>query len=159
MYCGKCGTQTQLGQSFCNVCGEPQGATPAPARRMETRLERHVKVLGVLWLALSALRLIPGLAVLSLGGHFLRFVPFEFLGIVAPIATIISVALVASAVVGIAVGWGLLDRRSWARVLAIVMGIISLIHVPLGTALGIYTLWVLLPGESEREYQRLSRAA
>jgi hypothetical protein len=31
--------------------------------------------------------------------------------------------------------------------------------VPFGTALGIYTLWVLLPGDSEQEYRRLSRAA
>jgi hypothetical protein len=157
MYCGKCGAQTQLGQSFCNVCGEPLGG--APPYHVETRLERHVKVLGILWLAISALRLIPGLAALSFGGHLLRFVPFEFRGIVAPIASVIGVALVASAAVGIAVGWGLLDRRPWARVLAIVMGVISLIHLPLGTALGIYTLWVLLPRDSELEYQRLSRAA
>jgi len=157
MYCGKCGTPTQLGQSFCNVCGEPLGA--APAYRVETRLERHVKVLGILWLALSALRLIPGLAILFFGPYAMRFVPFDFRGFVAPLAAIIGVLLTASAAAGVAAGWGLLDRRPWARVLAIVMGIISLIHVPFGTALGIYTLWVLLPGDSEREYQRLSRAA
>jgi len=157
MYCGKCGTQTQLGQSFCNACGEPLGA--APTFRVETRLERHVKVLGILWLALSALRLIPGLAILTFGGYAMRFVPFDFRGFVAPIAGIIGILLTASAVAGIAAGWGLLDRRPWARVLALVIGIISLVHVPFGTALGIYTLWVLLPGDSEQEYRRLSRAA
>jgi hypothetical protein len=157
MYCGKCGTQTQLGQSFCNVCGEPLGA--APTGRVESRLERHVKVLGILWLALSVLRLIPGLAILHFGGYAMRFVPFDFRGFVAPLAAIVGVALAASAVAGIVAGWGLLERRPWARVLALVLGIISLIHVPFGTALGIYTLWVLLPVDSEREYQRLSRAA
>jgi hypothetical protein len=41
-------------------------------------------------------------------------------------------------------------------VLTIVLGCISLIHFPLGTALGIYTLWVLFPPEAEREYVRLA---
>jgi hypothetical protein len=157
MYCGRCGAQTQLGQSFCNVCGEPLGTTPL--RRVETRMERHLKLLGILWLAISALRLIPGLAIVSFAGYAMRFVPFQFRGFVGPLASTIGVILLASAVAGFAAGWGLLERRPWARVLAIVVGIISLLHPPFGTALGIYTLWVLLPGESEQEYQRLARAA
>jgi hypothetical protein len=40
--------------------------------------------------------------------------------------------------------------------LVIVLGVISLIEVPFGTALGIYTLWVLLPAQSEAEYRQLS---
>jgi len=31
--------------------------------------------------------------------------------------------------------------------------------MPMGTALGIYTLWVLLPASSEYEYRRMSRVA
>jgi hypothetical protein len=37
------------------------------------------------------------------------------------------------------------------------MGIVSLfIHIPFGTALGVYTLWVLLPAHAEAEYEKLS---
>ena len=43
--------------------------------------------------------------------------------------------------------------------LAILFGAISLIDIPFGTALGIYTLWVLLPAEHEEEYRALSHAA
>jgi len=53
--------------------------------------------------------------------------------------------------------WGLFERESWARVLGIVVGILALLRFPLGTALGIYTLWVLLPESSGREYERMSR--
>jgi hypothetical protein len=38
--------------------------------------------------------------------------------------------------------------KSWARIIAIVVGCLNLIHVPFGTALGVYTLWVLLKDES-----------
>jgi hypothetical protein len=43
--------------------------------------------------------------------------------------------------------------------LTIVFGAISLIDIPFGTALGIYTLWVLLPAESEEEYRSMASAA
>jgi hypothetical protein len=43
--------------------------------------------------------------------------------------------------------------------LAIVLGCFSLVEMPLGTALGIYTLWVLLPAQSEQEYRQISKVA
>jgi hypothetical protein len=36
--------------------------------------------------------------------------------------------------------------------LTIVLAFIALFHVPFGTALGIYSLWVLLPAEADAEY-------
>jgi hypothetical protein len=47
-------------------------------------------------------------------------------------------------------------RKSWGRVLAIVVAILSLIKIPFGTALGIYTLWVLLPSASAIEYEAIA---
>jgi hypothetical protein len=87
---------------------------------------------------LSCLGLISGLGMMAIFGP----------GIVFGIGFLI----VADAVIGLAAGWGLLQRKSWARMLAIVLGHLNLLAVPFGTALGIYTLWVLLPAESKREY-------
>jgi hypothetical protein len=39
------------------------------------------------------------------------------------------------------------------------MGFVALLNVPIGTALGIYTLWVLLPAQSDEEYKALAQAA
>ena len=52
-----------------------------------------------------------------------------------------------------------MQREPWARMLAIVLGVLNLFDLPFGTALGIYTLWVLLPAESEREYRETVRTA
>jgi len=71
----------------------------------------------------------------------------------------IGLFFLAIAGIGIAIGAGLLMRQPWARMLTIVFGAISLIDIPFGTALGIYTLWVLLPAESEEEYRSISQAA
>ncbi|MGH9814978.1 MAG: hypothetical protein ACRD6I_02770, partial [Candidatus Acidiferrales bacterium] len=58
----------------------------------------------------------------------------------------------------IAAGYGLMQREPWGRTLALVMGLLALLSVPFGTALGIYTLIVLLPARSEAEYRQLARA-
>jgi len=47
-------------------------------------------------------------------------------------------------------GWGLLQRAPWARLLALILAFLALFNVPFGTAIGVYTLWVLLPDESGR---------
>jgi len=60
---------------------------------------------------------------------------------------------------GFFAGWGLLQRESWARTVALVVGFITLLSIPVGTALGVYTLWVLLPAQSDEEYQALALAA
>ncbi len=54
---------------------------------------------------------------------------------------------------------GLTQCRPWARIVAIILGVLALFHPPVGTALGVYTLWVLLSDEHGTEYQYLVRAA
>ncbi|MBI3696140.1 MAG: hypothetical protein HY238_15045, partial [Acidobacteria bacterium] len=51
-------------------------------------------------------------------------------------------------------GIGLLKLRPWARILTIVLSAIDLIHVPFGTALGLYGLWALLSKEGEQLFAR-----
>ena len=60
-------------------------------------------------------------------------------------------------VLHLVLAWGLFERAPWARTLAIVIGFLALLRFPLGTAMGIYTLWVMLPRESGAEYERMVR--
>jgi len=158
MFCDRCGTRLSESQSFCPSCGRSVQITPpVPAA---SRIASHIRLLGILWLAVSALRIIPGLFLFAMfrGGamHFLPpDAPFFLNGLLRGV----GILILASGAAGILTGWGLLDRQPWARMLAIVMGCLNLIDVPFGTALGIYTFWVLLPAASEQEYRDLARAA
>jgi hypothetical protein len=49
---------------------------------------------------------------------------------------------------GIIGGIWLLKRRPWARILVLIVGALGLIDFPLGTALGVYTLWALVHDET-----------
>lgn len=42
------------------------------------------------------------------------------------------------------VGWGLWNLKSWARMAAIVLGVVQLPGFPIGTIIGALTLWYLL---------------
>src|SRR6266542_4293453 len=72
---------------------------------------------------------------------------------------VLGIFVLAKAAAGFFAGWGLLNREPWARVVTLVVGFLALLHPPLGTALGVYTLWVLLPADAEAEYSRYQNAA
>ena len=156
MYCDACGTAVEQGQQFCRACGKPIGGVPTLPR--QSRMSGHVRLLGILWLAISAFRLLPGGALLFFGhagwpmfGLNLPFLP--------PLLTFVGYWMALSALAGFITGWGLLSRQPWARLFALVLACFALLDPPFGTALGIYTLWVLLPQGAEAAYRRLSSAA
>jgi hypothetical protein len=66
------------------------------------------------------------------------------------IASIISAILLFVSILGIIGAVGLLKRRSWARILILVVSALYLIKVPYGTALGVYSIWALLNEETKQ---------
>jgi hypothetical protein len=122
----------------------------------------HVKVLGALFIALSAIGLLVAIFVvfalgLSAGIVGITADPGEAdiaQPILALVATAVTTFLLVVSLPGIIVGWGLLKFRPWARILGIVLSALHLINIPIGTALGIYGLWVLFNSETENLFSR-----
>ena len=50
-------------------------------------------------------------------------------------------------------GFGLLAHKAWARYLAIVVAVLGLINFPIGTLIGLYTLWVLFQERAADYFQ------
>lgn len=157
MFCERCGTKLADAQSFCPVCGKAMGRVPLMPT--QSRIAGHVRLLGILWLAISAVRLIPGVVLLAFFSGDFGFMPPHVSDFVRGLLQIIGVLVLVEGALGLVAGWGLLERRPWARMLTLILGCINLIKLPFGTALGIYTLWVLLPAQSEEEYAQIARAA
>jgi len=159
---------------FCSACGAPIQPEftifPNCHRAMPTvvavtlpgRLEHHVRVLGTLWVIAGALFLIPGFVLMMISGvvHVANPATEIVPRTVAPLVlSMIGGSLFIVAAGGMLVGWGLPKHLPWARVAAIVLGIVSLLHPPFGMALGIYTLWVLLSNQAGAEYNKLASVA
>ncbi|MBI3404991.1 MAG: zinc ribbon domain-containing protein [Acidobacteria bacterium] len=162
MYCQHCGAQAQENARFCASCGRAIVIAAVPAS--DNRVARHVRLLAILWMARAGLRLLLGVATILVGRLFLPFLlgnidRLPLGGLVPAIVNASGWFVLLMAIPSLAVGIGLLNHEPWARPLALVMGFLSLLSPVLGTALGIYTLWVLLPSRADEEYQKLARAA
>jgi hypothetical protein len=157
MFCNRCGAQLQPDFIACPKCGKRIG-DPVSAVA-QSRLERHLHIVGSLWIALGALFAVPAVLLLAFRSsadfilHQQNFLP----GFLPLLLTVAAGFLLLLAAGGICVGVGLMQRRPWARVAAIILSVLALFHPPFGTALGIYTLWVLLSDESGNEYNYLAR--
>jgi hypothetical protein len=157
MFCDKCGTQLHSSVAFCPGCGKSMGEIPlVPARG---RIAGHLRLLGILWLALSAFRLIPGIILIVMASMVTQFLPPNVPGFVPMLIYIVIALLWVNLLAGAIVGWGLIARESWARMAALVLGCLNMMDLIFGTALGAYTLWVLLPAKSEQEYEAAAKVA
>jgi hypothetical protein len=177
MFCDKCGTPFAPGSQYCASCGKPIiAATPVSAGAMSsypvspvplanTRVRRHINVLAALWLANGVLRLLGVGSLMLFRRWFVdwpwaSFSPRDFgldLGhLVWGSVLFGGVTLAILGVVHLVLAWGLYERHPWARPLGIVVACLALIRIPFGTALGIYTLWVLVPEASARDWNALS---
>jgi len=74
-------------------------------------------------------------------------------GVTAATLAVVALAAIVWAVAHHVAGRGLRTRKVWARHLALMLGAFNLLLLPLGTALGLYTLWVLLHEQVRVEFQ------
>jgi hypothetical protein len=125
----------------------------------------HVKALAVLYLVLSGFFVLAALLLMVVVGGAVTAVgtaaASEDAAIALPIIGVtgmtLAVFLLVLALPGLLTGWGLLTFRPWARILGIVLSAINLLNVPIGTALGLYGLWVLLSKETEALFSSTPR--
>jgi len=123
-------------------------------------METHVKVLGALQIALGSLSLLAaiiltvvfagGLSAMGFSGDPDAQTAMPFVGF---IGSAIVTLLVVMSLPGILTGIGLIRMRPWARIVGIVLSVLSLMMVPIGTLVGIYGLWVLFSKDTERLFE------
>ena len=117
-------------------------------------MAQHVKILGILHIVFGCLGVVVGLGVMAFMGGLGAIAGAESNDpaagpIMALIGGVAMVALLVISVPGIIGGAGLLNYRSWARILVIVISCLELLSFPFGTALGVYGLWVLLNKDTQ----------
>jgi len=113
-------------------------------------MDTHVRVAGWLWIVngvVSILLAIVGLTVINWPGT-----------IPSPRDTLLtSTGALCFFLPGIiaypVAGYGLLKYKSWARILAMILAILNLVLFPIGTVIGIYTLWVMSKGETKALFE------
>ena len=114
-------------------------------------MEKHVTFVGALHIGFGVLGVLVAVVIWAavVGGGLISG-DEEVMALTAFIGSVIAFFLILVSVPGIIGGVGLLKRRSWARILVLVISVLDLIDVPIGTAVGIYSIWVLLQEETKQ---------
>ncbi len=170
MFCSGCGHEIGPGQGFCQQCGRPV-APPIPSvPGFEFQLQSYagkVRALSVVWFIYSGLALVTGIIGLAFADAFLHGnwgpwmhgpwmrgpLPPMWMG--PAVLHFAWLFVVGRAALALAAGWGLMEHAPWGRTVAIVAAFLCLLKFPFGTALGIWTLVVLMGYRNSSLYEQL----
>jgi hypothetical protein len=102
-------------------------------------------IIGIMTAGLILLLLIgPGIIAQCVEGDG------EALVILTAIAMPLALFFILCSVLNIVGGVGILRRKNWARYLVMVLSVLDIFNFPIGTAFGIYSIWVLAKDETAR---------
>lgn len=169
MYCSGCGQVVVPGQGFCPQCQRPVPPAVPPVPGLEFELQAYagkIRALSVVWFIYAGLSLLTGLGGLMfantvLSGRFGLWMngPWGHTGIPPffgpAFLHFVWIILIIRAGLALMAGWGLMERAPWGRVVAIVAAFLGILKFPFGTALGIWTLVVLMGYRNSSLYDRL----
>ncbi len=113
-------------------------------------METHKRILAILYIISGALQIIGLLFVTLFMSFIIPFIMEEagpdaewvFVWLVPFIRIIAVVVILLFSIPSIIGGVGLLNNKSWALTLLLVLGCFKLFSFPIGTAIGIYTIYV-----------------
>lgn len=118
-------------------------------------MEKHVTLVAALNIGFGIMGLLVAcLAFIIIAGTGAISGDPDAMVITSVVATAIAVFFITLSVPEIIGGIGLLKRRSWARILVLIIAVLDLFQIPFGTAIGIYTIWVLLNDETVKLFTK-----
>jgi hypothetical protein len=116
-------------------------------------MDKHVTLVASLHIGYSALQIVLALfcVVLIVAAGLIGGLTSEegiIFTITSAVGAIISLWILVVSLPSIIGGVGLLRYKSWGRYLVLVLSVLALFSIPLGTAIGAYSIWVLLQDET-----------
>jgi hypothetical protein len=116
---------------------------------LERDMAKHVTIVAALQIGWNILGLVFGVFLFFLLGWASTQVDDpEALFILPLIAITLGGLIIITSILGIIGGIGLLKYKRWARILVLILSAMDLLNIPLGTAVGIYCIWVLIQTET-----------
>jgi len=112
-------------------------------------LDKHLTVVASLQIGLSVLGLIfVAFITIVISGLGVVIDDPEAMYIILTVLPVLGFLVGGLCVLGIVGGIGLFAKKNWARILVLILSAIDLVNFPIGTAVGIYTIWVLVQAET-----------
>lgn len=121
-------------------------------------MEKHITLVAALNIGFGFLGIIIAFIVFTavVGSGLLSADP-EAVAVTSIVGTSVAGFIFILSVPGVIGGFGLLKRKSWARILVLIIAVLNLLFIPVGTLIGIYELWVLLNDDVIQLFEQKSK--
>ena len=112
---------------------------------VENKMEKHLTIVAALQVGFSLLGILAAVIVYTVLRSVSTFVDdYQAERVLRIVAFWVPLFLMVISVPGLIGGIGLFMRQGWARILVLIFSVLDLLNIPIGTAIGIYTIWVLV---------------
>jgi hypothetical protein len=119
------------------------------------KAKSHVTLVAVLHISFGALTIL-GAAILIIAINFAScYIPEDeqlAKDILGSIGLIVPAIIALFGTIGLLAGVSLFSYQQWSRILVIVISAINCLNIPIGTAKGVYSIWVLMQPEVQRMF-------
>lgn len=113
-------------------------------------MDQHVRIVAIIYIIMGALGVLAGLALFAvIFGIGAASGEADAAWITGTVGIFVGGLVLIVSLPSILAGFGLQKRREWARILTIILSVINLFGFPIGTAIGAYSLWVLLNDQTK----------
>lgn len=117
----------------------------------ENKMEKHVTIVASLQVGFSVLGILAAIIIFVVLRNVWTVVDdYEAERVLKIVAAWVPLFLIILSLPGLVGGIGLFLRQGWARILTLIVAALGLLNIPIGTALGIYTIWVLVQPETTK---------
>ncbi|WP_339740479.1 hypothetical protein [uncultured Sunxiuqinia sp.] len=116
-------------------------------------MQKHINIVAAIQIGFSIFGILFALliyAILHLVGDFTDEPEANL--VLSIIANVVATVFVILAIPGIIGGFGLFKRKEWARILVLILSVLDLFHFPVGTAVGVYSIWALVQPDVVAEF-------
>jgi len=123
------------------------------------RMKKHVTIVGAIHIGFGIIGLIVALSVFFLMDFAKGFIPEEeipdaVMKLISVIFTSLPLLIGVISTLRVVGGIGLLTQQMWARYIIIIVAIIGMLKIPVGTLVGVYSLWVLMQEETVKLFEK-----
>jgi hypothetical protein len=115
----------------------------------ENKMQKHVTVVAALQVGYSLFGIIAAIVVFIVLRQVSHFADdYEAQYVLWAVGTYLPLFLFILSVPGLIGGIGLFLYKSWARILVLIVSALDLLNIPIGTIIGVYSIWVLVQDDA-----------
>ena len=121
----------------------------------ESKMKKHVTAVAAIQIGFSTLWIIGAIVL-----YFVLMFARSQVGsdevatkVLTLLAIILPVFVGVISLVGLIGGIGLLSYKQWGRIMTIIVSALGCFNIPIGSLIGVYSIWVLMQDETVKLFQ------